>query len=151
MIKIRNVLQFGRISKLILGVSQPRLRYLRLPAVWNKAKQNYLHNFMGISSQLANFSTSVNPETISVTVTNNVKSECVELKWTGKESYQYPYLWLRDNCQCPSCYNASSKSRRLLMRDLNPESIPSEIKVRMFFHAIILTLFNSLHSEVFHL
>ena len=146
MIRIRNVLQFGRISKLVLGVSQPRLRYL--PAVLNNAEHNYSHNFMGISSQLANFSIRVNPEPISVAVTNNVKSECIELKWTGKESYQYPYLWLRDNCQCPNCYNASSKSRRLLMRDLNPESTPWEIKVSMFFHVIILRLLNCLHSEV---
>ena len=136
MIRIRNVLQFGRISRLVFGVLQSRFRYL--PVVLNNAKQNYSHNFMGISSQLANFSTSVSPEPISVTVANNVKLECVELKWTGKESYQYPYLWLRDNCQCASCYNASSKSRRLLMKDLNPKSVPGEIKVSMFF--LILTL-----------
>ena len=131
MIKLRNVLQFGRISKSVLGAShKSRLHYL--PAVLSNAKQNYPHSFMGISSQLARFSTSVNPVPISVTVSNNYKSECVELKWTGKESYQYPYLWLRDNCQCPNCYNASSKSRRLLMRDLNPKSAPGEIKVCMF-------------------
>ena len=131
MIKIRNVLQFGKFSKFVLGAShKPRRHYL--PVVFSHAKQNYSQNFIGISNQPARFSTSVNPEPISVTVNNNYESECVELKWTGKESYQYPYLWLRDNCQCPNCYNASSKSRRLLMRDLNPKSAPGEIKVSMF-------------------
>ena len=132
MIKLRNVLQFGRISKFVIGASHKSMLHY-LPAVFSNAKQNYSQNFMGISSQLAKFSTSVNPKPISVTVANNYKSECVELKWTGKESYQYPYLWLRDNCQCPNCYNASSKSRRLLMRDLSPKSAPEEIKVSICF------------------
>ena len=133
MIKIINVLQLGRTSKFVLGAShKPRLQYSPDVVVFSNAKQYHSRNFMGISSHLARFSTSVNPEPISVTVANNYKSECVELKWTGKESYQYPHLWLRDNCQCPNCYNASSESRRLLMRDLNPKSAPGEIKVSVF-------------------
>ena len=68
MIKLRNVLQFGRISKSVLGAShKSRLHYLHyLPAVLSNAKQNYPHSFMGISIQLARFSTSVNPVPISV-------------------------------------------------------------------------------------
>ena len=88
-------------------------------------------NILSVTYQALSFSISAktNPNPTLVSVANNYKSECVELKWNGNETNQYPYLWLRDNCQCPSCYNASSMSRRLLMRQLDPKSAPAEIKV----------------------
>ena len=33
----------------------------------------------------------------------------------------YPAVWLRDNCQCPKCYQASALARLHLMRNVDPE------------------------------
>ena len=42
---------------------------------------------------------------------------------------KYPYVWLRDNCLCPECYQPSSKERLLLMQQLDPDIKPSQVKV----------------------
>ena len=55
----------------------------------------------------------------------------IEVGWSQGDSDHFPILWLRDNCQCPKCYNESSMSRRLLMRDLDPDTSPSQVKVRI--------------------
>ncbi|XP_068117613.1 gamma-butyrobetaine dioxygenase [Hyperolius riggenbachi] len=33
--------------------------------------------------------------------------------WEDGEQSLYPYVWLRDNCQCPDCFLLSAKARRL--------------------------------------
>ena len=47
----------------------------------------------------------------------------VAVSWSPDEGEpcRYPSVWLRDNCPCPACFNASSTSRLLLMKDLDPD------------------------------
>ena len=40
----------------------------------------------------------------------------------------FPSLWLRDNCQCPSCYQPGG-GRLVNLRDLDPEIRPKEAKM----------------------
>ncbi|CAG0889885.1 unnamed protein product, partial [Cyprideis torosa] len=42
---------------------------------------------------------------------------------------KYPFLWLRDSCLCEDCHLTSSKSRSLLLKDLNPHTKPTHVKV----------------------
>ncbi len=58
----------------------------------------------------------------------------IEIVWDQKDSDSFPILWLRDNCQCPQCFNESAMSRRLLMRDLDPDTTPSQIKVHVLWY-----------------
>lgn len=44
------------------------------------------------------------------------------------EEFKYPLVWLRDNCQCSSCFHAQSKSRiidwtKFDIRNAQPKSI----------------------------
>lgn len=43
----------------------------------------------------------------------------MQILWQdGTESF-YPAVWLRDNCQCPSCYLDSAKARKFLVESLD--------------------------------
>lgn len=44
------------------------------------------------------------------------------------EQLKYPLIWLRDNCQCSNCFNATAKSRtidwsKFDIKSANPKSI----------------------------
>ena len=43
---------------------------------------------------------------------------------------EYPAVWLRDNCQCPSCYNKHANARLLLMKDLDVDVQPDRVSVQ---------------------
>ena len=40
---------------------------------------------------------------------------------------RYPSVWLRDNCQCSSCFDPSSRQRKLLLRNLDVEIRPRDV------------------------
>ncbi|MPC14455.1 Gamma-butyrobetaine dioxygenase [Portunus trituberculatus] len=41
------------------------------------------------------------------------------VRWENGSVDSYPYIWLRDNCQCPKCYHPVSLARRVLLKDLD--------------------------------
>ncbi len=57
----------------------------------------------------------------------------------------FPFVWLRDNCQCPECFHPVSKGRLFLMRDLEvdikaeaAEHCPESGKVRcLHAHTVV--------------
>ena len=54
--------------------------------------------------------------------------------WTGGGDAEssvdkFPFVWLRDNCQCSQCYHESSDQRAILMADLNVNTKPKSISV----------------------
>ena len=55
----------------------------------------------------------------------NVKEE----PGTRPTSYEYPFVWLRDNCQCEKCFQPAAKSRILLVRDLDLNDHPTNTTV----------------------
>ncbi|KAJ0182214.1 hypothetical protein K1T71_001583 [Dendrolimus kikuchii] len=57
-------------------------------------------------------------------LSNNVSDNHLNVKIMG-EDLKFPYIWLRDNCQCEQCYHKSAKSRILdwLKFDLNITTI----------------------------
>lgn len=58
---------------------------------------------------------------------------------------RYPHVWLRNNCQCPSCASDESGFRKQVIRDFPFRSAPAELQVstatRRFFACF---LFNTL-------
>ncbi|CAL4068021.1 unnamed protein product, partial [Meganyctiphanes norvegica] len=42
---------------------------------------------------------------------------------------EYPYAWIRENCQCPQCFNSEAIARTFLVEDLDVNLKPREIKV----------------------
>ena len=49
---------------------------------------------------------------------------CVAWEGTAQEVDKYPSVWLRDNCQCPDCFDPSSRQRKLLLRNLDADIQP---------------------------
>ncbi|XP_028650051.1 gamma-butyrobetaine dioxygenase [Erpetoichthys calabaricus] len=47
------------------------------------------------------------------------KDRYVSIQWNDGTQSLYPYVWLRDNCQCPLCFLQSAKARKILMTDLD--------------------------------
>lgn len=64
-------------------------------------------------------------------------SKCGDTTATPQQ-FKYPSIWLRDNCQCSSCFDAHSKSRTIDWTQFNfnnarPKSI--SVSVSMSFDA----------------
>ena len=60
----------------------------------------------------------------------------VSVQWKDLENMgsvadvnEYPAVWLRDNCQCPSCYNKYANARLLLMKNLDVDVKPERVSV----------------------
>ncbi|KAM7424558.1 hypothetical protein PAMA_000754 [Pampus argenteus] len=47
------------------------------------------------------------------------EEKLVEVEWEDGGQSLYPFIWLRDNCQCPLCTLQSAQARKLLMSDLD--------------------------------
>lgn len=47
------------------------------------------------------------------------EEKMVEVEWEGGGHSLYPFIWLRDNCQCPMCMLESAQARKLLMSDID--------------------------------
>ena len=53
----------------------------------------------------------------------------LEVTWEDGQVNHYPFLWLRDNCTCPACFNEPSQSRVMLLSDLDLDTVPSSVHV----------------------
>ncbi|XP_026677583.1 uncharacterized protein LOC113466416 [Diaphorina citri] len=53
----------------------------------------------------------------------------------AEQKYHYPFVWLRDNCQCPQCFNATSKSRIMDLKT-NLKVKPIDIDIQRAFDTV---------------
>ena len=53
----------------------------------------------------------------------------VKVGFSDGDTGEYPYVWLRDNCQCSTCFHPVSKSRLFLLRHLDIDVEPTKIQV----------------------
>ncbi|XP_044160110.1 gamma-butyrobetaine dioxygenase [Bufo gargarizans] len=60
---------------------------------------------------------------LSETIIRNVETldaqRFVCVHWEDGGQSHYPYVWLRDNCQCPECFLLSAKARKLPIENLD--------------------------------
>ena len=60
----------------------------------------------------------------------NEHLETVDVKFENNEQpLSYPFVWLRDCCQCDECFHPDSKARMLLLEDLQLDSKPRTVDV----------------------
>ena len=48
---------------------------------------------------------------------------------SGNEVEKFPYVWLRDNCQCEKCFEQKSFSRVVNLNEFPVDIKPKEVKV----------------------
>ncbi|XP_063855501.1 gamma-butyrobetaine dioxygenase-like [Scylla paramamosain] len=53
----------------------------------------------------------------------------LQVRWEDSSVESYPYIWLRDNCQCPNCYHPFSQARRVMLKDLDLSVACVDVKV----------------------
>ncbi|KAK4326521.1 hypothetical protein Pmani_002969 [Petrolisthes manimaculis] len=58
-----------------------------------------------------------------------VGERMVKIRFCDDTSSKYPYVWLRENCQCPSCFNSDAVARLFLTDDLDLHVRPKDIQV----------------------
>ncbi|KAK3875066.1 hypothetical protein Pcinc_020052 [Petrolisthes cinctipes] len=58
-----------------------------------------------------------------------VEERMVKVRFCDDTSSRYPYVWLRENCQCPSCFNSDAVARLFLTDDLDLHVHPKDIQV----------------------
>ena len=57
----------------------------------------------------------------------------------GGDVEKFPYLWLRDNCQCDLCFEKKSFSRVVNLSEFPVDIKPKEVKVRKKNYWVIAT------------
>ncbi|XP_078583871.1 gamma-butyrobetaine dioxygenase-like [Branchiostoma floridae x Branchiostoma japonicum] len=58
----------------------------------------------------------------------NGVARMMEVEWSDGGVSRFPYVWLRDNCQCPQCFKPNSRSRLVLMSDLDVNVSPVRVE-----------------------
>ncbi|XP_070533620.1 gamma-butyrobetaine dioxygenase-like [Ptychodera flava] len=53
----------------------------------------------------------------------------LRVKFRDGSENRYPYIWLRDNCFCPSCFLAGTKQRLITMNHLDVNVTPDSISL----------------------
>lgn len=56
-------------------------------------------------------------------------TDFLRVKFSDGTTGDFPYCWLRDNCQCPRCYDNKSFTRRLVLDDWSDEDRPLDVQV----------------------
>ena len=67
----------------------------------------------------------VQPQQPSAATSATLGEAGVTLRATTTQCF--PYVWLRDNCQCPECFHPVSQGRLLLLNDLDVEVTAAEV------------------------
>ncbi|XP_019631942.1 PREDICTED: gamma-butyrobetaine dioxygenase-like [Branchiostoma belcheri] len=56
-------------------------------------------------------------------------SGVVEVEWSNGGVSSFPYVWLRDNCQCEDCHSAMTGFRCVMIKDIDPFIAPVTAEV----------------------
>ena len=73
----------------------------------------------------------------------------VRVSWDAEKQCDFPHIFLRDNCQCPECFDSSSKQRALnTVKDIDFNVKPKNILVDSATNELVVTWPND-HESVF--
>ena len=61
-------------------------------------------------------------------VTVDQRREMLITQWSDGTQAEFPFLWLRDNCQCSSCFHKSAIQRLFVMENLNVNVQPTDVQ-----------------------
>ena len=59
----------------------------------------------------------------------------LEVTWGSGTVDRFPYVWLRDNCQCDQCCSAATKTRLFLLEQLDVTIEPQSVEVGISRHS----------------
>lgn len=53
----------------------------------------------------------------------------MQVFWREGEPEEFPYVWLKDNCQCPACFLSTASSRVARVSNLSLDVRPKDVHV----------------------
>ena len=59
----------------------------------------------------------------------NGETKRLSVRFGDGETCEYPYIWLRDNCQCERCFHPTTLSRLIRMKEHDLAIEPAEAQV----------------------
>ncbi|XP_071530346.1 gamma-butyrobetaine dioxygenase-like [Panulirus ornatus] len=65
------------------------------------------------------------PKTV---VSSTLENDFLTVKFGDGSFSEMPFMWLRDNCQCPSCFSSGALGRTFLMENLNIDVQATSVK-----------------------
>ncbi|KAK8393294.1 hypothetical protein O3P69_013366 [Scylla paramamosain] len=63
-----------------------------------------------------------------VSVARDHSAGMLKVCWEGGKEEVYPYVWLKDNCRCPSCYHKVSHSRLTFIEETDLKAEPISVQ-----------------------
>lgn len=113
--------------------------------LFTKALECSIYNNMRICSKSFSFKPSIIKTSIDqrfmIIDVNKIQDS------TKCQQLRYPLIWLRDNCQCSSCFDAQSKSRTIDWTQLDFRNAqPKSISVSKLIFKVFLNYFNNQYS-----
>jgi len=72
----------------------------------------------------------------------DVDGSMITIGTSTGEQHQYPSVWLRDNCQCPKCFNTTLQSRTVLWTrfDINIKPTHIVVSTYLFIYLFMFSL-----------
>ncbi|XP_076056491.1 gamma-butyrobetaine dioxygenase-like [Oratosquilla oratoria] len=96
------------------------------PGCWSSYR--FIHFTTSVQGRSAIPPLSLGRATESLVTAATSQASSVHVTFKDESGKEYPFCFLRDNCQCPQCYDRDSFTRRLLVEDWNMDDVP-EVKV----------------------
>lgn len=115
----------GKILRLSASLVVPSARAGTTPV---RARQMAL----SAAPALRSFSTPATPDlirTLPGLARASQGQNTLKVWWRNGEPDEFPYIWLRDNCQCPACFLDTASSRVSRVTDLSHDVRPKEVYV----------------------
>jgi hypothetical protein len=79
-----------------------------------------------------------------VNAIRDVNGTMITIGTSTGEQHQYPSVWLRDNCQCPKCFNMVMQSRTLDWKYFDINIKPTHVMVG---HCLLTISFSVMNSK----
>jgi gamma-butyrobetaine dioxygenase len=73
----------------------------------------------------------------------------LDVTWNDGEQTSYPYVWLRDCCQCSACFHPVVHTRRLNFVNTDLNMMPENVETNSLSQEVIITWPDE-HRSVFH-
>lgn len=93
----------------------------------------------------------VDPHLSATTVVNtglDQDKRRLDVTWNDGDQTSYPYVWLRDCCQCSACFHSPTFSRRLHFHELDVNLMPINVETSSATQEIVIT-WSDEHRSVF--
>ncbi|XP_042861313.1 gamma-butyrobetaine dioxygenase-like [Penaeus japonicus] len=88
------------------------------------------------------------PKVVVTAAEADHKAAMLKIQWGDGMTDVYPFIWLRDNCQCSQCFESSSLARKLLLQQLSRDVHPTSVQVTADGQGVGLEWSDG-HSSVF--